>query len=906
MKKLFLAVLLVTVPLSALAETESLTKYRALAKQGDANAEFNIGLIYYEGRSASEEGIWVEAIGESIRQGSRGSILDTEWLADKIWDKVVGKKSPDPIEQAEQAWAKMDSSKKRAAQRDSGLKALRDKIQRKNYKNAAKWFGLAAKHGDAEGQYYFGVLYNRGEGVKKNDATAVQWYKKAAEQGNLNAQSLLGDSYVFGVGVEENDQTAAEWYRLAAAQGDPVAQQLLECLEPIVADSSSGAFLHSNQMKGHGGPLTGCTWDRKNFGGSPIFTSYLNGNIHGIRTQWTGGPRFQRKWRKYTEANYVDGQKEGLSSMWKYGNGQKWFEVNYVNGKREGLKTWWHEDGSKHSEVSFVNGKEEGLFVSWYESGTKKQEANYVNGRIKGPVTTWYENGNKSAVKNMDGGLADGLQTRWYENGEKQSEGMIKKSTGLRDGPWTEYYQTGQKKSEENHLQRARPELGYLKEWGRVYWTQWYESGGKKAEGLYIRYRPPYMKNSRGQRFANYRQGHWTDWDIEDNATESCYDRGRKLSDLSRCPRPQSVSDKLNNIVAFILGTARLADDASGFSGNPGDRGVDLGMGKGNPSIVIPDADFLNAATAEADELTFSIWVKNYEIVNSSVFWVASPSGGKSKRGFQAHIPWGNNAIVFDTAGCCNANTQRIEASIASFPGYSGDVKWWNQWHHFVFTKKGSHKEIWIDGQLFLAGKNTKPLPSDFTEIWLGAKRLGMENHMHGMLDDYSVFATALGEADIRALARGDSPTTLAASTRILAYWDFNELNTTDTPYQTNRVVVKDNSRNTHKRPDTSSTYNLYGNPKNPGYPSLDPESGVLTLTPVDAYGASAVALMKEPTTTPFVLTFEFNIWDDDGGTSWGKRYNSANGISVIFAKDDSAYTTTVPPAGSAMGFIED
>jgi len=122
-KKLFLAVLLVTVPLSALAETESLTKYRALAKQGDANAEFNIGLIYYEGRSASEEGIWVEAIGESIRQGSRGSILDTELLADKIWDKVVGKKSPNPIEQAEQAWARMDSSEKRSAQREPGLKA---------------------------------------------------------------------------------------------------------------------------------------------------------------------------------------------------------------------------------------------------------------------------------------------------------------------------------------------------------------------------------------------------------------------------------------------------------------------------------------------------------------------------------------------------------------------------------------------------------------------------------------------------------------------------------------------------------------------------------------------------------------------------------------------------------------
>ena len=675
MKKLFLAVLLVTVPLSALAETESLAKYRALAKQGDANAEFNVGLIFYEGRSASEEGIWVEAIGESIRQGSRGSILDAEWVADKIWDKVVGKDSPNPIEQAEQAWARMDSSEKRSTQREPGLKALRDKIQRKNYKNAAKWFGLAAKHGDAEGQYYFGVLYNRGEGVKKNDAKAVDWYRKAADQGNINAQSSLGDSYAFGVGVEKSDQSAAEWYRLAAAQGDLVAQQLLECLEPILADPSSGAFAHVTQVKQSyanklpvyhdkqsGKPFAGCTWDRKPNEGSPILAHYLKGLRHGIRIQWNGGPRWKTKWRKYTEASYVNGKPEGLSSMWKYGNGQKWFEVNYVNGKPEGLKTWWHEDGSKHSEVSFVNGKEEGLFVSWYESGTNKQEANYVNGRIKGPVTTWYENGNKSAVKNMDGGLADGHQTRWYENGEKQSEGTTDKNYGFRVGPWTEYYENGQKKSVADNLfsnstgkmRSTRPELGLMKEWGRVYWTEWYESGPKKAEGFYLHFRPKYIDTPKNSNMANPRHGPWTDWDAEGKAMQSCYDRGKKLYD--------------------------------GPCGSP-------------------------------------------------------------------------------------------EKSVAS---------------------------------------------------------------------------------------------------------------------------------SAHKRSDASSTYNLYGNLKNPGYPSLDPESGVLTLTPVDVYGASGVAFLKESTTVPFVLTFEFNIWDDDGGTSWGKRYNSANGISVIFAKDNSAYVSTAPPGGSTMGFIAD
>jgi antitoxin component YwqK of YwqJK toxin-antitoxin module len=414
-------------------------------------------------------------------------------------------------------------------------------------------------------------------------------------------------------------------------------------------------------MKGHGGPLTGCTWDRKVFEGSPIFTSYLNGNLHGIRIQWTGGPRFQREWNKYTEQNYVNGKKEGLSSMSKYGNGQKWFEVNYVDGKQEGLKTWWHEDGSKYGEVNFVNGKEEGLSITWYESGAKRQESNYINGRIKGPVTTWYENGNKSAVSNMDGGLPDGLQIRWYENGEKQSEGTIAKNYGFRYGPWTEYYENGQKKSVADNLysysagklRSTRPELGHMKEFGRVYWIEWYDSGQKKAEGFYLRFEPKNIGIPKESNASTPREGQWTDWDAEGNETVSCYDWGKRLYERP-CGSPEPPA------AAYV-----------------------------------------------------------------------------------------------------------------------------------------------------------------------------------------------------------------------------------------------------HKRSDATSTYILYGNRKNPGYPSLDSESRVLTLTPVNAYGASGVAFVKESRTVPFVLTFEFNIWDNDGGTSWGKRYNSADGISVIFAEDDSAYATTAPPGGSAMGFIK-
>lgn len=236
------------------------------------------------------------------------------------------------------------------------------------------------------------------------------------------------------------------------------------------------------------------------------------------------------------------------------------------------------------------------------------------------------------------------------------------------------------------------------------------------------------------------------------------------------------VPDKLNQRTALINGSADLTSDAGGFSGKSGDRAIDLGMGGGDQSVLIPDAGFLNDATAVADELTFSIWVKKYDIARSSVFWAHSPSSSGGQRGFQAHTPWQDNVVYFDTAGCCDPNSQRISANINTFPTYIDDVTWWNSWHHFVFKKQGSRKTIWIDGRLFTAGKNIAPLPSDFTQIWLGSKTGGKTNNMHGLLDDFAVFGTALSSADIERLAAGDAPTSLAASTRILAYWDFNEV----------------------------------------------------------------------------------------------------------------------------------
>jgi hypothetical protein len=232
------------------------------------------------------------------------------------------------------------------------------------------------------------------------------------------------------------------------------------------------------------------------------------------------------------------------------------------------------------------------------------------------------------------------------------------------------------------------------------------------------------------------------------------------------------ILDSVQGYPGLIIGAATQTPDKGGRSGSAGDLGMDFGS-KGGAAVLIPDASWLNSATA-ADELTFSLWIKRYDINGSSAFWAASPSSTSTERGWQAHVPWSDDNIYFDTAGCCDAATQRINAHINTFAGYSGDDTWWNQWRHFVFKKKGDQKDIYIDGQLFLNGSSTSPLPTDFTRLYLGCDSTGAANFMHGAVDDFAVYGTALAEADIKKLAAGTVPNTLGAGAKLMALWDFN------------------------------------------------------------------------------------------------------------------------------------
>ena len=159
---------------------------RHAAEQGDADAQFNLGDMYANGRGVPQDDA------EAVR-----------------WYRLA----------AEQGHA--------SAQFDLGFGYANGRGVPQDYAEAVRWYRLAAEQDDASAQFNLGVAYDNGEGVPQDYAEAVRWYRLAAEQGHASAQVSLGLMYRYGEGVPQDYAEAVRWYRLAAEQGFATAQLFL-------------------------------------------------------------------------------------------------------------------------------------------------------------------------------------------------------------------------------------------------------------------------------------------------------------------------------------------------------------------------------------------------------------------------------------------------------------------------------------------------------------------------------------------------------------------------------------------------------------------------------------------------------------------------------------------------------
>ncbi len=150
---------------------------RPLAEQGNALAQYNLGVMYDQSLGVPQD--YAQAV---------------------KWYRLA----------AEQGYA--------LAQYNLGVSYEQSHGVPQDYAQAVKWYRLAAEQGNAGAQYNLGNAYQKGLGVPKDYAEAAKWYRLAAEQGTPDAQLQLGLFYSLGKGVPQDHVLAHFWTNLAASR----------------------------------------------------------------------------------------------------------------------------------------------------------------------------------------------------------------------------------------------------------------------------------------------------------------------------------------------------------------------------------------------------------------------------------------------------------------------------------------------------------------------------------------------------------------------------------------------------------------------------------------------------------------------------------------------------------------
>ena len=192
---------------------------RKAAEQGDAEAQYQLGLCYENGDGVDEDmtqaASWYR---KSAEQGNADAQCNLGWCYEN------GEGVAEDMTQAV-AWYRKSAEQGNAqGQNNLGVCYKNGESVTKDVSKAVQLFRKAAEQGNAMAQFNLGICYENGEGVAKDMIQAVAWYRKAAEQENAGAQFNLGWCYNFGEGVAKDMAQAVQWYCKAADQGDADAQ----------------------------------------------------------------------------------------------------------------------------------------------------------------------------------------------------------------------------------------------------------------------------------------------------------------------------------------------------------------------------------------------------------------------------------------------------------------------------------------------------------------------------------------------------------------------------------------------------------------------------------------------------------------------------------------------------------
>jgi len=154
---------------------QAMAYWKPLAEKNDADALYNIGLLYMKGLG-----------------------VEKDYRAAKHWFKQAAK------------YGSVDAAY------NLGVMYKKRRFGYPSSKDALYWWRQAAERGHPESQFNLGVMLAYGNGTKRDVDAALKLWQKAARQGNANAIQTLAQVYEQGLfDITPDPEKAAYWKKKA-------------------------------------------------------------------------------------------------------------------------------------------------------------------------------------------------------------------------------------------------------------------------------------------------------------------------------------------------------------------------------------------------------------------------------------------------------------------------------------------------------------------------------------------------------------------------------------------------------------------------------------------------------------------------------------------------------------------
>jgi localization factor PodJL len=167
---------------------------RQAAADGDAAAQYTVGVRYMEGKGTKAD---LAKAAEWLERAARAGLAPAQYRLAAMYERGLG------IE--------------------------------KNMDTARSWYAAAAERGNVKAMHNLAVSVSGSDGIAPNYQMASKWYGEAAARGLADSQFNLGILAEHGLGRSRDLAEAYKWFSLAAAQGDPEAKKRREVIRVQLA-----------------------------------------------------------------------------------------------------------------------------------------------------------------------------------------------------------------------------------------------------------------------------------------------------------------------------------------------------------------------------------------------------------------------------------------------------------------------------------------------------------------------------------------------------------------------------------------------------------------------------------------------------------------------------------------------